>query len=106
MILQELGEAGPVREQVAGSCRRGEKLDQQTSARHRLVYPSSSFTFHKEEYASSFPFLLLRHCHTLEWDRGILNRYFSQQQRVHVGCAGCGYKSGMHDIFGLLKCNF
>ena len=80
MILQELGEAGQVREQVAGSKQRGERLDQQTSARHRLVHPSSSFTFHKEEYENSFPCLLLRHCHTLEWDRGVLNRYFSQQQ--------------------------
>ena len=39
MILQELGEAVQVKEQVAGSCQRGEGLDQRTSARHRLVHP-------------------------------------------------------------------
>ena len=70
--MQDLGVAGPVKEQGAGGKQQGEKIGSIISGRHRLVdLFLPSFTSHKEVISDSFALIVAKELSPLEWDRVI-----------------------------------
>ena len=70
--MQDLGVAGPVKEQGAGSKQQREKIGSTISERHRLVdLFLPSLTSHKEVISNSFALIVAEVLSPLEWDRVI-----------------------------------
>ena len=70
--MQDLGVAGPVKEQGAGSKQQREKIGSIISGRQRLVdLFLPSLTSHKEVISNSFALIVAEVLSPLEWDRVI-----------------------------------